>query len=171
MVSKAAGSSMKTQEALAPSDVAIVGIGCRFPDADDYSQYWDNMMNHINSVRAISRERWESGRYGLKNEADLGWNNGQFVKYCASLNDLDQFDHGFFNLSPREVNSMDPQQRMLLEETWHCLEDSGIPLEDLQRKVTSVYVGVTGNDYSLLALTGGACGPLRRSWQFRVHRR
>ncbi|AZS14154.1 SDR family NAD(P)-dependent oxidoreductase [Paenibacillus lutimineralis] len=155
MVSKTDSFTTNTQGSPSPSDVAIVGIGCRFPDADHYDQYWDNMISHVNSVRKISRKRWETGRFGLKNEADLGWENGQFVKYCASLNDLDKFDHSFFNLSPREVTSMDPQQRMLLEETWHCLEDSGIPLEELQRMGTSVYVGVTGNDYSLAALTGG----------------
>ncbi|WP_238652003.1 SDR family NAD(P)-dependent oxidoreductase [Paenibacillus piscarius] len=155
MSAKAAASRNKPSGAATGADIAIVGIGSRFPGAGHYSAYWDNMMNHVNSVKPISYERWQNGRYGLKNEADLGWDQEQFVKYCASLSDIDKFDHAFFNLSPREVASMDPQQRILLEETWHCLEDSGIPLEELQKAGTSVYVGVTGNDYALVALTGG----------------
>ncbi|WP_052429552.1 SDR family NAD(P)-dependent oxidoreductase [Paenibacillus borealis] len=155
MSSKASASKLKPRGAAAGQDVAIVGIGCRFPEAEDYSSYWNNMINHVNSVKPISYERWQNGRYGLKNEADLGWDNEQFVKYCASLSGIDKFDNAFFNLSPREVASMDPQQRILLEETWHCLEDSGIPLAELQKERTSVYVGVTGNDYGLIALTGG----------------
>lgn len=155
MSSKASASKLKPRRAAAGQDVAIVGIGCRFPEAENYSSYWNNMINHVNSVKPISYERWQNGRYGLKNEADLGWDNEQFVKYCASLSGIDKFDNAFFNLSPREVASMDPQQRILLEETWHCLEDSGIPLAELQKERTSVYVGVTGNDYGLIALTGG----------------
>lgn len=155
MSSKASASKLKPRRAAAGQDVAIVGIGCRFPEAENYSSYWNNMINHVNSVKPISYDRWQNGRYGLKNEADLGWDNEQFVKYCASLSGIDKFDNTFFNLSPREVASMDPQQRILLEETWHCLEDSGIPLAELQKERTSVYVGVTGNDYGLIALTGG----------------
>lgn len=137
-------------------DVAIVGIGCRFPQADDYSEYWNNLMDHVNCVKPIGYDRWKNGRFGLRNDADLGWDNEQFVKYCASLDGIDEFDHAFFNLSPREVSSMDPQHRMLLEESWHCVEDSGIPLQQLRNEVTSVFVGITGNDYGLIALTGGA---------------
>lgn len=155
MSSKASASRLKPLGGAAVPDVAIVGIGCRFPDADHYTRYWDNMVNHVNSIRPISLERWENGRYGLKKGAELGWDNEQFVKFSAPLQGIDKFDHTFFNLSPREVTSMDPQQRILLEETWHCLEDSGIPLESLQQEGTSVYVGVTGNDYALLALSGG----------------
>ncbi|XMB24952.1 SDR family NAD(P)-dependent oxidoreductase [Paenibacillus sp. BR2-3] len=155
MGSKAAGNKVKKRGEAVAQDVAIVGIGCRFPQADHYNDYWNNMINHVNSVTKIGFDRWQNGKYGLKNEAELGWDNEQFVKYCASLSDIDKFDNTFFNLSPREVTSMDPQQRILLEETWHCIEDSGIPLRELREEGTSVYVGVTGNDYNLIALTNG----------------
>ena len=41
------------------SDVAIVGVGCHFPGAKDYRQYWANLMNGVNSVREIPIERWD----------------------------------------------------------------------------------------------------------------
>lgn len=95
MSSKASASKLKPRRAATEQDVAIVGIGCRFPEAENYSSYWNNMINHVNSVKPISYDRWQNGRYGLKNEADLGWDNEQFVKYCASLSGIDKFDNTF----------------------------------------------------------------------------
>lgn len=42
---------------------------------------------------------------------------------------------------------MDPQQRMLLEVTWECLESAGVPPEDLKGKNVGVYVGAWTSDY------------------------
>ena len=42
------------------------------------------------------------------------------------LGRVDEFDPGFFNLSPREVLVMDPAHRLLLETTWHAVEDANI---------------------------------------------
>jgi phthiocerol/phenolphthiocerol synthesis type-I polyketide synthase C len=42
---------------------------------------------------------------------------------------------------------MDPQHRLLLEETYHCLEDAGITLEEISGTNTGVYAGVMTQDY------------------------
>lgn len=108
MSSKASASKLKPRRAAAEQDVAIVGIGCRFPEAENYSSYWNNMINHVNSVKPISYDRWQNGRYGLKNEADLGWDNEQFVKYCASLSGIDKFDNTFLTCHPERWRAWTP---------------------------------------------------------------
>ena len=39
-------------------DIAIVGVGCRFPGADDLDQFWRVLVNGENHVREIPVERW-----------------------------------------------------------------------------------------------------------------
>ena len=48
-----------------------------------------------------------------------------YVKAAPVIDGFDRFDAGFFEYSPREARLMDPQQRILLEEAWHALEDAG----------------------------------------------
>ncbi|MGA1868339.1 MAG: thioester reductase domain-containing protein [bacterium] len=125
-------------------DIAVIGIACRFPGARNYQEFADNLLKGINSIKQIPSSRWDTEKYYSPNFDEP---NKSISKWCGLIDDIDQFDNRFFNISPREANNMDPQQRLLLEETWHCIEDSGVPLSSLQRKTTSVYVGVMAIDY------------------------
>ncbi|MCX7746942.1 MAG: polyketide synthase, partial [Clostridia bacterium] len=117
------------------NDIAIIGIACRFPGAQNYQDFWENLINGVDSIKEINR--WDYDKHYSKD----GSENKSISKWCGLLEDIDQFDNNFFNISPREARYMDPQQRILLEETWGCIEDSGVSLEMLQRNRTSVYVG------------------------------
>nr|UVI57908.1 polyketide synthase [Aspergillus pulvericola] len=65
--------------------------------------------------------------------------------------DVNAFDAPFFQLSELDVLAMDPQQKMLLENVYHALENAGIPLKEAVSSLTSVFVGCSNNDH--LALT------------------
>jgi len=132
-------------------ELAIIGMACRFPDANHYPEFWQNLVQGVNSIREIPPERWDIDQYysPLIDEP-----NKSISKWCGLLDNIDQFDNRFFSISPREAKNMDPQQRLLLEETWHCLEDSGVALKTLQEKKTSVYVGVMARDFFV-----DACSP------------
>lgn len=41
------------------------------------------------------------------------------------IDGVDEFDHEFFKISPREARSMDPQQRIVLHAAYTALENSG----------------------------------------------
>ena len=125
-------------------DIAIIGIACRFPGADNPEEFWLNLENGVNSIKEIPQERWDLNMYY---SPDITASNKSVSKWCGLIDQVDHFDHRFFQISPREAKQMDPQQRLLMEQTHLCMEDAGVPMSKLQKKQTSVHVGVMSNDY------------------------
>ena len=79
--------------------------------------------------------------------------------------DVDRFDPLFFNISPREAEYMDPQERLFLEHSWTALEDAGYcrqgmggeAWDDLSSRV-GVYAGVMYGEYQLWGVGKDADG-------------
>jgi acyl transferase domain-containing protein len=128
-------------------DVAIIGMACRFPGAADCTQFWENLADGVNSIREIPSSRWDQSKYYSPD----GGEGKSRSKWCGLVDDIDQFDAQFFNISPREACDMDPQQRLLLEEALHCIEDSGLSLRELQRHRTGVFIGHCTGDYQQIS--------------------
>lgn len=126
------------------NDIAIIGIACRFPDAENYASYWENLVQEKNSIREISKDRWDIDEFYAPKRNQPNKTNS---KWAGLIKEVDKFDASFFQISPREAQAMDPQQRLILEESWHCIEDAGVPLKELQDKVTAVFVGMMATDY------------------------
>jgi polyketide synthase PksN len=126
------------------SAVAVIGMACRFPGAATYQAFWDNLTSGRCAVRPIPESRWDPERYYAPDAAQPG---RSVSRWCGLLDDVDRFDNTFFGVSPREATKMDPQQRLVLEETWHCLEDAGVRLDQVRRARTGVFAGVMAIDY------------------------
>ncbi|KAI1873888.1 uncharacterized protein JN550_003157 [Neoarthrinium moseri] len=60
--------------------------------------------------------------------------------------DIHGFDSAFFQLPENDAMAMDPQQKLLLENVYHALENAGISLKDIASSKTSVYVGCSNVD-------------------------
>lgn len=109
-------------------DISIVGMSIKVPNADNIEQLWDIMKNKEVCTGKIPADRWNAEAL----TPDVNW--------MGSIKDYNDFDPSFFRISPREACHMEPQQKMILQEVWRCIEDSGIPLKELQRKKTAVYI-------------------------------
>lgn len=57
------------------------------------------------------------------------------------------FDGSFFNITKTELMTLDPQQRLVLENVYHALENSGIPMAATAGSNTSVFVSGFNHDY------------------------
>ena len=120
--------------------IAIIGISGRFPDADDVDELWDNIIAGKNSITVIPEGRMNA-LYGKFDKSD-------YVKYAGLVKNIEVFDADYFNIPSQEAETMDPQQRILLEETVHCLENANIKIDSIKGKKIDVYVSVLSNDYS-----------------------
>ena len=124
-------------------DIAVIGIDCRFPGAADAAQFWDNLAGGVNSIREVPPGRFDWRRYF----GDPREPNKTNSKWGGFIEDVDKFDNDFFHVSPTEAQLMDPQQRLMLELCWGCLEDAGYLPGSLAGSDTGVFVGVAGLDY------------------------
>lgn len=122
------------------SPVAIIGIGCRFPGADNPEDFWKMLAEGRDAVRTIPAGRW---RQNVPEDAPHLLTGG-------FLEEVYRFDPAFFGIAPVEAARMDPQQRLLLETTWEALEDAGIPASSLNGKQVGVFVGIGTDDYARL---------------------
>ena len=123
--------------------VAIIGMSCRLPDAPDPRAFWDNLLAGRNSIREIPKSRWDWETYYSETIAQ-----GKTVsKWGALIDHVDCFDAGFFNISAEEAASIDPQLRLLLEETYRAVEDAGIDMKSLAGSRTGVFVGYEYAEY------------------------
>ncbi|HEV8485412.1 MAG TPA: beta-ketoacyl synthase N-terminal-like domain-containing protein, partial [Blastocatellia bacterium] len=123
--------------------IAIIGIGCRFPGAQGAEGFWQLLCEGVDAITEIPRERWDVDE--IPDEPDK-----LNTRWGGFLNHIDQFDPSFFKISRREAVCMDPQQRLLLETAWEALDDAGLSAESLAGSRTSVFIGISTNDYSRL---------------------
>ncbi len=136
-----------------PLDIAVIGLSGRYPQARNLEEYWQNLHDGKDCIIMVPKDRWDWREHYTKDRSQPGrhYNNrGGFIA------DVDKFDPLFFNISPREAELMDPQERLFLEHVWIALEDAGYTREDLQVESGSylagqvgVYAGVMYGDYQL----------------------
>jgi len=130
--------------------IAVIGIGCRFPGGiHDPDSMWQALITGRDCISEIPQDRWNVDKFfhpkrGLAGKSATRW--GGFV------DDIDLFDAEFFNISRREAELMDPQQRMLLEVCWESLEDAGLVPASLRGMPVGVFMGGFTLEYMLMQL-------------------
>ncbi|MEA5576038.1 type I polyketide synthase [Anabaena sp. UHCC 0451] len=123
--------------------IAIIGIGCRFPGANNYEEFWLNLEAGVNSITEIPPQRWDVQKYYSPNPQER---NKTISKWSGFIEASDQFDTQFFGISPREAKMLDPQQRLMLELSWSCLEDAGYSPSQLSGSPVGVFIGACNYD-------------------------
>ncbi|WP_338862076.1 amino acid adenylation domain-containing protein [Mycetohabitans rhizoxinica] len=129
--------------------IAIIGLAGRFPGAADIDSFWNNLKNGVDSISEIPAERWEHSKYYSRDRSLKGKIH---TKWGGFIDDIDRFDPLFFNISPRDAERMDPQERIFLETAWRTLEDAGYDRAGLRRHYQGemgVFVGVMHGEYLL----------------------
>jgi polyketide synthase 13 len=131
-------------------DIAIVGLSTRFPgDMNSPDETWQALLEGRDAITELPEGRWAE----LLEEPRLAERVAKARTRGGYLKDIKGFDSEFFAVAKTEADNIDPQQRMALELTWEALEHARIPASSLRGKAVGVYVGVSNNDYSFLAIS------------------
>ena len=115
----------------------------RFPGAPDLERYWSNVRDGVESVRFFSDEELLAAGENPSLLADPA-----YVRAWPQLEGIEQFDAGFFGISPRDASVMDPQHRFFLEVAWEALELSGYSGRSVPR-ATGVFAAAGMNHYMM----------------------
>ena len=104
--------------------IAIVGMDCKFPGANNKDEYWELLKN---------------GKCPVESSLDAS-DNPNFVNSSFKLDGIEEFDAEFFNISKKDAKFMDPQQRLFLESAWKAIEDAGYNVDCIKGR-TGVFAG------------------------------
>jgi acyl transferase domain-containing protein/acyl carrier protein len=123
------------------NSIAVIGMSCRFPGAENLSQYWENLRDGVESISFFTDDELVSS--GVDKSV---FDTPNYIKAGSILEDIDLFDASFFGINPREAESMDPQQRLFMESAWHALEDAGYDPDRFPGSI-GVYGGCASSTY------------------------
>ncbi|MGW3964210.1 type I polyketide synthase [Amycolatopsis sp. NPDC005003] len=127
--------------------IAIVGVGLRFPGGSTTLAEFEEFLRAGRSgTGPIPDDRWDVDGYFSAEGTVKGKTSASGGGF---LGQIDRFDPGFFNISPKEAQYIDPQHRLGLETAWEALEDANIDPSALRGANGGVYVGISCFDYTL----------------------
>src|SRR3989339_409923 len=123
------------------NDIAIIGLNIRSSLANDYRDFWKNLMQGLDCTRNIPLSRkgdldqyfdYINGQYGERFKKE-------YLK-IGYLDDIDKFDYRFFGITPRDAQLLDPNQRLFLEAAYAAIEDAG-QAGSIRGSKTGVFAG------------------------------
>ncbi|THC51886.1 SDR family NAD(P)-dependent oxidoreductase [Streptomyces sp. A1499] len=124
-------------------DIAVVGMAGQFPGAADVREFWRNLTE---------------GRVGYGELPDhyTAPDDPAGYRWGGALAERDHFDAEFFGIRPHEADLMSHNQRLLLQESWHALEDAAIDPTSLAGSRTGLFIGAEPTGYPHESFTGAS---------------
>lgn len=119
-------------------EVAIVGLAGRFPGAKNVDEFYKMLMEGQSGIRCAETS---AGRQTLPGNL--------WVPKAGVLDNIEDFDHEFWNLSEEEATEMDPQQRLFMEVAYEALVDAGIDTQNMPSGRIGIFVGSANHAYHL----------------------
>lgn len=116
--------------------IAITGIACRFPGADNKEAFWQDLARGVCRIRPFPESR-------VRDLALLGEQTGLFDG--GFLDRVDTFDAAYFGIPPRAARHLDPYHRLMLETLVEAIEDAGYQRGELHGQSVGIFVG---NDHT-----------------------
>ncbi|WP_225409748.1 non-ribosomal peptide synthetase/type I polyketide synthase [Stigmatella hybrida] len=124
-----------------PEGVAIIAMAGRFPQAATLERFWDNLRQGVEARSEFTDAEMLADGADPSRISQPGYVRSGFV-----LDEVERFDAGFFDLSPRDTEILDPQHRVFLECCWEALERAGY-VSKTYRGLISLFAGAGASSY------------------------
>ncbi|MFI7122702.1 type I polyketide synthase [Amycolatopsis sp. NPDC049868] len=125
------------------SDIAIIGMACRFPGSRNVGEFWQNLKDGRDSTTFFTDDELRAAGVTPAQLADP-----DYVRAGQILPDVEMFDADLFGMTSEEAEILDPQQRHFLECSMEALEDAGYDPGAHPGEI-GVYAGAGMNTYLL----------------------
>ncbi|MFN3532165.1 MAG: beta-ketoacyl synthase N-terminal-like domain-containing protein, partial [Candidatus Brocadia sp.] len=123
-----------------PSDVAIIGMACLLPKAGNLKTYWENILNKVDAITEIPKDRWD---WQLYFSPDRNARDKVYSKWGGFIDPI-PFNPTKYGMPPNTLSSIEPLQLLTLEVVQKALEDAGYSNRLFPRERTSVILGSSG---------------------------
>ncbi|HUJ27523.1 MAG TPA: beta-ketoacyl synthase N-terminal-like domain-containing protein, partial [Myxococcales bacterium] len=133
-------------------EIAIVGLGCRFPQAPDPLGYWELIRKGTVTFGPIPASRWD---HALFFDPSTRIPDKAYIDKGAYLGDdeIHEFGALHFGIAPRRIQVTDPQHRILLDAVRGALQDAGYEKRAYDRGRTGVFIGASANEHKEILLS------------------
>lgn len=101
--------------------IAIIGLGCVFPDAPDFTEYWRNIIEKKCSIHDVSGEFWRAEDFY---DPDPKAEDKTYSVMGATVKPI-EFDVKEFGISPKVMQSTSTEQLFSLVVARQALIDAG----------------------------------------------
>lgn len=125
----------KSRNVYRDKDLAIVGMSCKIAGANNPEEFWEMLIGEKDMISEIPKDRWNWKDYpGIS-------------KWGSFVDDIAGFDPLFFGISPAEATYMSPEQRLMIQYVWECMEDAGYAPDQLRGTNTGLFMGCGPSSY------------------------
>ncbi len=121
--------------------LAIVGIGCMFPEAENKGKFWTNIKNGSDAITEIPETHWRPEDHF---NPDPKSPDKVYAKLGGFLSPV-EFNPMDYGILPNAIEAIDTSQLLGLLAVEQALTDAGYAAErEYDRDKVSVIIGVTG---------------------------
>lgn len=122
-------------------DIAIVGMACVFPKAEDLRAYWENIVNRVDAVTEVPEDRWRASDFF---DEDRFAPDRVYSKWGGFLGKM-VFDPVKWRIPPASLKSIEPIQLLSLEIAARAMADAGYDRRDFPREKTGCLFATAGS--------------------------
>ncbi|NUQ01683.1 MAG: polyketide synthase, partial [Armatimonadetes bacterium] len=127
--------------------IAVIGMSALLPGASDVEQYWENILNGVDSVTEVPTERWDPAVYFDPDSQRKGGDR-TYSKWGGFLAPI-IFDPLAYGIPPRSLRTIEPVHLLALEAVGQALADAGYAERPFNRERTAVVFGAGGGSSDL----------------------